>query len=97
MSNRLVLVTGAAGGQQGQTGRHVSEMLLARGIPVRAFVHRIDKRSDHLRTLGAEVLEGDFLDILSVQRAVRRLQHLFRLPGPGWVARRHRDHGRRRT
>lgn len=77
MSNRLVLVTGAAGGQQGQTGRHVSEMLLARGIPVRAFVHRIDKRSDHLRTLGAEVFEGDSLDILSVQRAVRGVSSIY--------------------
>jgi uncharacterized protein YbjT (DUF2867 family) len=61
MTNQLVLVTGAAGGQQGQTGRHVSEMLLARGAPVRAFVHRIDERSDRLRALGAELVEGDFL------------------------------------
>jgi nucleoside-diphosphate-sugar epimerase len=37
MTNQLILVTGAGGGQQGQTGRHVSEMLLARGVPVRAF------------------------------------------------------------
>jgi nucleoside-diphosphate-sugar epimerase len=43
MSNKLVLVTGAAGGQQGKTGRHVSEMLLARRVPVRAFVHKIDE------------------------------------------------------
>jgi uncharacterized protein YbjT (DUF2867 family) len=66
-----VLVTSAAGGRQGKTGRHVSEMLLARGIPVRAFVHKIDERSDQLRALGAEIFEGDFLDIRSVQRAVQ--------------------------
>jgi uncharacterized protein YbjT (DUF2867 family) len=66
-----VLVTSAAGGRQGKTGRHVSEMLLARGIPVRAFVHKIDERSDHLRALGAEIFEGDFLDVRSVQRAVQ--------------------------
>lgn len=70
MTGQLVLVTGAAGGQQGQTGRHVSEILLSRGVPVRAFVHRIDERSDRLRALGAELFEGDFLDIASVQRAV---------------------------
>lgn len=64
-----VLVTSAAGGRQGKTGRHVCEMLLARGVPVRAFVHRIDERSEHLRTLGAEIFEGDFLNIRSVQRA----------------------------
>ena len=65
-----VLVTSAAGGRQGKTGRHVSEMLLKRGIPVRAFVHKIDERSEHLRALGAEIFEGDFLDVRSVQRAV---------------------------
>lgn len=65
-----VLVTSAAGGRQGKTGRHVSEMLLRRGLPVRAFVHTIDERSEHLRALGADVIQGDFLDIRSVQRAV---------------------------
>jgi uncharacterized protein YbjT (DUF2867 family) len=71
MTDGMVLVTGASGGQQGRTGRHVSEMLLARGIPVRAFVHRIDERSDRLRALGAEVVAGDLLDIRSVQRAAQ--------------------------
>lgn len=65
-----ILVTGAAGGQQGATGRHVTEMLRKQGIPVRAFVHRLDRRSDHLREIGAEVVEGDFLDYASVRRAV---------------------------
>ena len=69
MDNGTVLVTGASGGRSGKTGRHVSEMLLARGIPVRAMVHRIDERSHQLRARGAEVFEGDFLDIRSVQRA----------------------------
>lgn len=77
MINQLVLVTGAAGGQQGQTGRHVSEMLLARGVPVRAFVHRIDERSDRLRAIGAELFEGDFLDIAFVQRAVEGVASIY--------------------
>src|SRR6516162_6011043 len=68
---RPILVTSAAGGSQGKTGRHLCEMLLARKIPVRAFVHRIDERSERLRALGAEIVEGDFLDIRSVQRAVQ--------------------------
>src|SRR5262249_29066054 len=70
MATNKVLVTGASGGRQGQTGRHVSEMLLARGVAVRAFVHRRDERSERLDALGAEIVEGDFLDIRSVQRAV---------------------------
>src|SRR6266705_420704 len=77
MAEGVVLVTGASGGQQGRTGRHVSEMLLARGVPVRAFVHRIDERSDQLRGLGAEVFEGDFLDIRSVQRAVQGVSSIY--------------------
>ena len=67
-----VLVTFAAGGRQGKTGRHVSEMLLKRGVPVRAFVRTIDDRAKALRALGAEVFEGDFLDI---GPAVMRSQH----------------------
>ena len=66
-----ILVTSAAGGRQGKTGRHVSEMLLARGVPVRAFVHTIDERSERLAALGAEIVQGDFLDIRSVQRAAQ--------------------------
>src|SRR5579871_3763320 len=64
-----ILVTSAAGGRQGKTGRHVAEQLLSRGVPVRAFVRKRDERSERLRALGAEVFEGDFLDIRSVQRA----------------------------
>src|ERR1700722_20058310 len=77
MSNQLVLVTGAAGGRQGKTGRHVTELLLARGVPVRAFVHQIDKRSDHLSALGADVVQGDFLDFHSVERAVRGVSSVY--------------------
>src|SRR5262245_29435345 len=77
MADSLVLVTGASGGRQGKTGRHVSEMLLARGIPVRAFVHTIDDRSDRLGGLGAEIFEGDLLDIQSVQRAVTGVSSIY--------------------
>ncbi|WP_172178806.1 NAD(P)H-binding protein [Paraburkholderia elongata] len=77
MANQTVLVTGASGGRQGQTGRHVSEMLLARGVPVRAFVHRSDERSGRLRALGAELFEGDLLDIHAVQRAVAGVSAIY--------------------
>jgi len=72
-----VLVTGASGGQQGKTGRRISEILLARGIPVRAFVHRIDERSDQLRALGAEVIEGDLLDLRAVRQAARGASRIY--------------------
>src|SRR5690349_11103228 len=66
-----VLVTSAAGGRQGKTGRHVSEMLLKRGVPVRALVRTIDERAEQLRALGAEIFVGDFLNIRSMQRAAQ--------------------------
>src|SRR5690242_15912943 len=66
-----ILVTSAAGGRQGKTGRHVAEQLLARGVGVRAVVRKLDERSERLRTLGAEIVEGDFLDVRSVPRAVQ--------------------------
>jgi uncharacterized protein YbjT (DUF2867 family) len=72
-----VLVTSAAGGKQGKTGRHVAEMLLTRGVPVRAFVRQIDERSDQLRARGADIVEGDFLDIRSVQRAVQGVSSVY--------------------
>ena len=77
MANEMVLVTGAAGGTQGKTGRHVSELLLKRGVKVRAFVHKIDERSEHLKALGAEVVAGDFLDYRSVERAVNGVSSIY--------------------
>jgi len=77
MKKGVVLVTGASGGQQGRTGRRVSEILLARGVPVRAFVHRLDERSDQLSALGAEIVEGDFLDYHSVERAVQGVSAVY--------------------
>jgi uncharacterized protein YbjT (DUF2867 family) len=70
MMERTVLVTGAAGGTQGKTGRRVTELLRERGVPVRAMVRTLDDRADHLAGLGAEVVVGDFLDFPSIQKAV---------------------------
>jgi uncharacterized protein YbjT (DUF2867 family) len=77
MTQGTILVTGAAGGRQGRTGRHVSEMLLARGVAVRAFVRSLDERAERLRRRGAEVVVGDFLDIRSVQRAVEGVSSIY--------------------
>jgi uncharacterized protein YbjT (DUF2867 family) len=70
MPSSTVLVTGAAGGRQGSTGNRVARMLLQRGVPVRAFVHRSDQRSERLGELGADVFEGDLLNLQSVRRAM---------------------------
>ena len=72
-----ILITGAAGGAQGSTGRLVTGLLLKHGIPVRAFVHKLDNRSDELRQRGAEIVEGDLLNPASVQAAMRNVKRAF--------------------
>src|SRR6516165_9132268 len=72
-----ILVTGAAGGAQGSTGRVVASLLLEEGIPVRALVHKIDSRSDELRQKGAEVIEGDLLNPAAVQGAMRNVKRAY--------------------
>src|SRR6516164_10340863 len=77
MVDQLVLVTGAAGGRQGKTGRHVSELSLAKRVQVRALVRKIDDRSEYLRSLGAELIQGDFLDYHSVERATQGVSTVY--------------------
>src|SRR5678815_1616529 len=72
-----ILVTGAAGGAQGSTGRLVASLLLERGIPVRALVHKLDARSDELRQNGAELVEGDLLDPASVQATMQNVKRAY--------------------
>ncbi|HUB19807.1 MAG TPA: NmrA family NAD(P)-binding protein [Acidobacteriaceae bacterium] len=72
-----ILVTGAAGGQQGSTGRVIAGLLLQQGIPVRAFVRKIDARSDSLRLQGAEIVEGDLLNPQSVRAALQDVRRAY--------------------
>src|SRR5690349_9369851 len=73
----VVLVTGAAGGTQGATGRHVTGMLRERGEPVRAFVRTVDERAERLRALGAQVVSGDLRDIAQVRPAMADVDRVF--------------------
>jgi uncharacterized protein YbjT (DUF2867 family) len=72
-----ILVTGAAGGSQGSTGRIVTRLLRERGLPVRAFVHTQDERCAGLRELGADVVAGDLTEITSVLPAVSGVRQVF--------------------
>ena len=72
-----VLVTGAAGGAQGSTGRLVARDLLARGENVRAFVRSDDARAAELRAEGAEVRVGDLREITSVMPALHGVRRVF--------------------
>ncbi|HYF17979.1 MAG TPA: NAD(P)H-binding protein, partial [Ramlibacter sp.] len=70
MLDSPILVTGAAG-KVGAIGPTVVKLLLERGERVRAMVRRADERSRHLQELGAEVVQGDLLDLHAVHRAVQ--------------------------
>jgi uncharacterized protein YbjT (DUF2867 family) len=66
-----------AAGSEGSTGNRVSRFLLERGLRVRAFVHRIDQRSDELSALGAEIVQGHLLDVASVRRATAGVRRAY--------------------
>ena len=72
-----ILVTGAAGGAQGSTGRRITALLLEKGISVRAFVHKLDARSEALLELGAEVVQGDLLDRDSVRASLKGIKRAY--------------------
>lgn len=70
MTQATILVTGATG----YTGRKTVEILTAKGVPVRALVHKEDERSAELRAMGAEVVLGDLLDLNAVRSALEGIR-----------------------
>ena len=76
MSSKI-LVTGAAGGTQGATGNRLTRLLREKGVPVRAFVRKVDERSDVLHEMGAEVFAGDLLDIQPVREALKGIESVY--------------------
>ncbi|MGN8072628.1 NmrA family NAD(P)-binding protein [Mucilaginibacter sp. 22184] len=65
MEKQTILVTGATGA----TGAPTVELLMQKGYPVRAFVHKEDERSTSLKVLGAEIFVGDLHDMEDVRAA----------------------------
>ncbi len=64
--SRKVLITGSTG----DTGRAATKESIGRGLEVRAMVHRKDDRSTAIEKQGAEVVEGDLLNIDSIRQAM---------------------------
>ena len=71
-----ILVTGAAG-RVGAIGPVVTKALLDRGFTVRAMVRREDDRSMALRSLGAEVVVGNLLDLHDVYRVLKGCRRVY--------------------
>jgi uncharacterized protein YbjT (DUF2867 family) len=68
-----ILISGATG----STGSVAANLLLEKGFPVRALVHKHDERSERLKAQGAEIVEGDFLNFRSVQPAFEGVQRAY--------------------
>jgi hypothetical protein len=73
MSNLRFLITGATGA----TGGAAAAQLLEKGRQVRAFVHREDDRSEHLRKRGAEIVIGDLMDFDAVREALKGVNRAY--------------------
>ncbi|CAN5597810.1 SDR family oxidoreductase [soil metagenome] len=64
--SKTVLISGAAG----DTGRPAVAESTKLGLDVRALVHNMDERAYALADLGAEIVQGDLLDINTVRPAM---------------------------
>lgn len=74
MSSRpKILVTSAAG----KTGLPTALQLLEKGYPVRAFVRRLDHRSEVLEHAGAEVFTGNQYSLCDMQAAMQGVQRAY--------------------
>lgn len=71
-----ILVTGAGGGVGG-VGGTIVEKLRKLDLPVRALVHREDKRAEALRATGAEVVVGDLTRAKDVERALAGCRRMY--------------------
>ena len=76
MINPKILVTGATG----KTGSAVVTQLLAKGVPVRALVRTLDRRSAALAASGAEVVIADIFDPGQLLDAMRGVQRAYYCP-----------------
>ncbi|WP_108880767.1 NmrA family NAD(P)-binding protein [Anderseniella sp. Alg231-50] len=74
MSSRpKILITSAAG----KTGLPTTLQLLERGYPVRAFVRRLDHRSEVLERAGAEIFAGNQYALRDMQVAMQGVQRAY--------------------
>jgi uncharacterized protein YbjT (DUF2867 family) len=92
-----ILITGATG----TTGQYAVESLINKGVNVRAMVRTIDKRSKKLEEIGAEVVQGNFLDLDSLRIALKGIKKVYlcypfqdKLPkGAGYFAKAAKENG----
>ncbi len=67
MNNKPLLLTGA----NGRTGRHILQAMVAKGVPVRAFIRDASQETELLELGAAECAVGDMMDEESIRAAVQ--------------------------
>lgn len=72
-SRPKTLITSAAG----KTGLPTALQLLEKGWPVRAFVRRLDQRSEALERAGAEIFVGNQYSLTDMRTAMRGIQRAY--------------------
>src|SRR6266567_1892267 len=70
---KKILITGATG----TTGGSAIVRLLELKVPVRAFVHRLDERSQKLSDQGVEIVQGDLSDFDAVNEALKGITEAY--------------------
>jgi NAD(P)H dehydrogenase (quinone) len=75
MKPRVLVTTGS-----GRTGSVAALELARRGFPVRALVHREDRRAATLRKSGVEVVVGNLYDWRDLRLALRDVQRAYHCP-----------------
>jgi NAD(P)H dehydrogenase (quinone) len=75
MKPRVLVTTGS-----GRTGSVAAVELARRGFPVRALVHREDRRAATLRESGVEVVVGNLYDWRDLRLALRDVQRAYHCP-----------------
>lgn len=68
-----ILITGATG----KTGGHATRQLLDQGISVRILIRKEKPVTKELADMGAEVVMGDMLDIVSLEKAFEGIKKVY--------------------
>ena len=68
-----IFITGATG----KTAFFTAKTLLGKGYPVKAMARRESDTTQELKTLGAEIIYADFLDLASLEKALKGVERAY--------------------
>lgn len=73
MTKPTILITGATG----KTGLFAAKTLLKQGYPIKAMARKESDTTNELRALGAEIVHADFLDLASMEKALKGVERAY--------------------